>query len=648
MKLIVIFFAVYSLYSCTVVFYTDKSQLNLPSLYANDYGNIEYVDSVTDEKAQLTKFWAQEAVFAPEARELLYGMEQRGFRFNISAVGVIDYGFFREGMKKAIVDATVLSALSSCEACSETPSTDSAHGTYVSNLITGEAPVGVSSRGEITLLADTNDPVSESRLLKTSNLPPVLNTSLSFTDDAIKNINKLLDKTIFVYAAGNSFNTQPSPIIHREHKFVEELGDRMVVVGSLDPSGFVSHFSQEYQHVTVLAPSDHFIMSRGAKGRLSIFSGTSGAAPLVSGAVADLHSIIPDLTRDEVATIIAKTATPTSIKTLSKQDGHGTLNQYKMLRVGQRLAEKGWPNDRTSLIADAKMYDFADEAKKLAADAAALLQTADEADYKAGFKKLRTAFALDTNNSKTRTMLAKIYRDTGYTVQAMFYDIPAQSAQQASTIKKITRRTSIILTNAIDAYDLIYSGNYRDVVKPLEIENMYTSADHIVEDAIANMEKSVNRLGTERTYPDLYAAKNLTPQQRLLACIDVLSSYGGNERAEQLLNLLIEYARDAHPKLMTEPAVQKAIAKYNFTASSRIKYRIYNFASYIIEYYEMFVNGIPMNKNHALELGETLQEADRQPKLVYDDHVLAKYARKGGMSVADLWQTLRKMAKFAP
>ena len=663
MKLIFIFLAVYSLYSCTFVFYTDKQHPRLPSLHTDDYGNIQYVNKVTDEKAKLTTFWGQEAVFAPEARELLQDMEQQGFRFNVSKVGIVDDGFVLEGMEKTRIDATVLSALPTWWDISD----DEAHGTHVSNLITGEAPVGVSSRGKITMI-ETNDGLSS---LKISNPPPVLNASLIFGHEGhIEHANKLLDKTIFVSAVGNSFNDSSRWDVETAHrKSIEELGNKMLVVGSLDPSGFVSDFSQEHQHVTVLAPSDHFIMSHGAKGKLSKFSGTSGATPLVSGAVADLRSIIPDLTRDEVATIITKTATPTSINTVSKLDGHGTLNQYKMLRVGQRLAENGWPNDRANLINDKSMYNFDDEAKKLADKAEALLKTGDETDYKAGFKKLRTAFALDTSNSKTRTLLANIYRDAGYHVQAMFYDIPARSAQQASTIKKIAHRTSVYWERVLDLDVFLNKSNFYSVVKPFGLEKWYNKFFDKVGighslffnyydyhgQLLSNMEKSGVQLGAEQASHDLYAAKNLTTQQQLLIHIE-LFSYGKDEKAEQMLSLLVEYARAAHPEVMTEPVVQKVIAKHNLTTSSRRKHLIYSLANHIAETnseltrrdVESLELGTDKNRELARELGKALQEVDRQPDLMHNDPVIAKYAKQKGVSVADLWQILRKLVKLAP
>ena len=430
---------VYSLCSCNVLFYEDNSEpkKELPTLHPEDYGSIEYIDNVTEEKSRLTKFWAQEAIFAPESRALLQDMEQHGFRFNPSEVGVIDGGFYREGMQTTNIESSVLSNCDVCSHGEDIPSVNKAHGTHVSNLITGEYPVGVSFKGKVTMLQENSAIHAGFPFLADytiSNPPHIINASLGRPYYSTEVANELLSKTVFVYAIGNEFPSEVEDI-------TPELGKKMIVVGSLDPSGFVSEFSQSHENVAVLAPSDDFIMSRGANGALSKFGGTSGAAPLVSGAIADLRSILSDLTRDEVATIITKTATATSINTVSKHNGNGTLNQYKMLRVGQRMLENGWPHNKANLLADENMYDFTDEAKKLTAEAIELLQTTNKDDYQTGFKKLRMAVALDTHNAKARTMLADIYQDAGYPVQAMFYNTPEQSARHASIIKKIVHRT---------------------------------------------------------------------------------------------------------------------------------------------------------------------------------------------------------------
>ena len=645
-RLSVIFcITVYSLCSCTVLFYGHQSEpkKKLPSLHTKDYGSIEYVDSVTEEKAWLTRFWAQEAVFAPESRELLQDMGQQGFRFSTSEVGVIDSHFYKDGMRNTNIDAT---ALSSCEACTDT---SGGHGTKVSSLITGKSPVGVSSKGKIIELIDKNSPNLEFFVpgYGIDNPPPVINASIGLGGQySVDNSTDILRKTIFVTSAGNDF---PAPV----ETIIEDLGNKMIVVGSLDPSGFVSDFSQSHQHVAVLAPSDNFITALGANGKFSTFGGTSGATPLVSGAIADLRSILPDLTRDEVATIVAKTATPTSINMVSHHNGGGTLNQYKMLRVGQRLSESGWPHNRANLIDSEKMYDFADEAQKLSDEAEVLLKTGNEVDYETGFKKLRTAFALDTSNTKTRTILADIYQNAGYSVQALFYKVPEQSVQHTSIIKKTVHRTHELMSAS-------YLDVMRDIItweKVSDFEKKYVK-DYFQTIFENNFENKTNPalrgdpqsiIAREAAFPSLAAVEN-SPQQRLLIAIDTLSSshvYGYVETQTQILNLLIEYARDTHPELMAEPTIQKAITKYKLSETSRLKHRIYSFADYItksiwnessIDKYEVWQQ----------ELREALQAAENQPGLLDNDRIIDDYAKQKSMSVADLWKKLRKLAKLVP
>ncbi len=589
-----------------------------------------------DEKAQLTRFWAQEAVFVPEARELLQDMELQGFRFNPSDIGVVDLDFFQEGMQKTSIDAAVLS---NCP-CWASGDGIGSHGTEVSNLITGESPIGVSSKGKITMLGDSEDFFSSHH--KISNLPPVTHSSTRETLK-VKSANELVNKTIFVYSVGNSFPATVDSIIHKS-------GKKMIVVGSLDPSGFVSKFSQSHQHVVVLAPSDNFITTRrGADGAFKKFGGTSGAAPLVSGAIADLRSILPDLTRDEVAIIIAKTATRTSINIVSNLNGAGTLNQYKMLRVGQRLSENGWPHNRENLIADEKMYDLADEAKKLTDAAEALLQTTNEADYKAGFKKLRTAFALDANNTRTRTMLADLYKDAGYSVQAMFYDIPERSVRHAGMGFKNFYRIDELIRHRFhkDVYEELLSWE-----KLAKIEKMYINAFHFYLDHRKSFDNKLvsdipKIMSDHDFYPNLATLENnYSSQQDLLLYIDILSSYGFEKEGQaQLLNLLIEYVRDTHPELMAETAIQKAIAKRNLNEVSRLKHRIYNFVDLATQ---DDLNKATVTSELQQELRNVLQEVDRQPELLRNDPIIARYALKKGVSAANIWKTLRKLAKRAP
>ncbi len=84
-------------------------------------------------------------------------------------------------------------------------------------------------------------------------------------------------------------------------------------------------------------------------------------------------SILPGLKRDEAVIMLQKTATCTSINSVSEVNGAGVLNHYKMLRVAQRLHAAGFNEadraQRLALLKDEKHYDFAREATGLQAEA---------------------------------------------------------------------------------------------------------------------------------------------------------------------------------------------------------------------------------------------------------------------------------------
>ena len=223
----------------------------------------------------------------------------------------------------------------------------------------------------------------------------------------------LLKKTIFVSAAGN---VHPEPIEVGKRKLAEEI----IIVGSSDPTGHASSFSQRGKEEVIRAFSDEHVQTIGVEAGVFIdFGGTSGAAPQVVAALADVLSIVHILNRDEAATLLRRTSVVSSYG-----DEVGTLNRYKMLRVAHRLMERGWPTAKAALHDD-RVYDFSDEARALTA-ASFSAATPDEA-----FIQLRQAFFLDPNNSQTRTLLAAIYRQAGYEAEALFYDVADPEVRDA-------------------------------------------------------------------------------------------------------------------------------------------------------------------------------------------------------------------------
>ena len=512
---------------------------HLPNLWNQHYPPIIYEDNVTKETSSITMFWAQEASGLPEGREFIKEMENQGFRFQPSSVGIADVGFDVEGTRKAKLNPEVLKSLK--EDSDITRSYHYPHGTEVANLITGEYPVGTSSRAVITHIDDnTKRDIHDGlfkRLSKHPSLPDIINHSMTFKEhgslEIAETLPKTLNRTILVQITGNDF---PESV----NLFIAEHGQDMIVVGSADPSGFVSNFSQADKHVTILAGSDYFIYSYGENGNLGKFGGTSGAAPQVTGALADLHSILGKMTRSEAAYILQKTAIKTSINMVSELNGAGMLNYYKLLRVAQNLVANGWPQNRKVLFAE-EMYDFTAEATHLALRAEELLisSTNDEA-YARSFKMLRKSFFLDSENMGTRSKLARLYREAGYEVQALFYDNPTISLQSASSSKKIAYRAFKYLTR--EAMLWAFSKNMHTSAIILE-ENYKIIINNNTNYFTPSMLTEVEKKGTNA---DLW--------------LKFIKTFGGYDN-DEYLELLIEYTKDKYPELLSQPKITTTMQK---------------------------------------------------------------------------------------
>ncbi len=164
----------------------------------------------------------------------------------------------------------------------------------------------------------------------------VMNFSLSgfspLTADAAADFAR--DKNaILVIASGNEqdddFNLNLTDPIHAK-------GKEFLLVGSLSPTGLVSDFSIGGPEVVVTAPSDGFLIAGDHR-----FSGSSGAAPLVTGAVAQIRALLPELSLEEVKNILRHTSLPTINKFFDqpRQHGVGTLNIYGAVVNSARVAK---------------------------------------------------------------------------------------------------------------------------------------------------------------------------------------------------------------------------------------------------------------------------------------------------------------------
>lgn len=289
------------------------------------------------------------------------------------------------------------------------------HGTAVAHLLAGQPPFGVSTQGKLDALFLYDKGVGREfqylgQIAARKSLPDILNLSGSFGSDSeegkifapsellLQTVRKITSKTLAVTSAGNEF---PHPIESVKRK----LSERMIVVGSSDPTGRASSFSPAGETVTLCAPSDEYVQAITGNGCVT-FSGTSGATPLVTGALADALSILPTLTISEAIHLLQKTAITRGSVLI--------LNYYRLVRIAARLANTGWPEHRGEIFND-ELYDFTAEAQRLLASADQSSSTEEI------FKNLRKAFFLDPNNTTVKERLADMYSQAMLTAQALFY-----------------------------------------------------------------------------------------------------------------------------------------------------------------------------------------------------------------------------------
>ena len=241
-------------------------------------------------------------------------------------------------------------------------SRDENHNIHVSNLILDEGNHAVLPEltDRKTSFINVDTPVYEERYKSTLALyetgfpgdyffgfrkraPHYINNSMEWkkSKDIYEVFQKLssakISPSVVVVAAGNSF---PKRLDDMEEQASRDFD--VILVGSLSPDGFVSWFSQSGREVSILAPSDEWITSAGQNGEYEKFSGTSGAAPLVTGSLAAfewLSGYHP--TAQEAKILLEKTALPT-VHSHEKPriNGTGLLNSYKLGEVAKRLKKK--------------------------------------------------------------------------------------------------------------------------------------------------------------------------------------------------------------------------------------------------------------------------------------------------------------------
>ena len=179
------------------------------------------------------------------------------------------------------------------------------------------------------------------------NLPSYINISMGWGRDGksmsmVDDFKKMSPPSVIITAAGNAANDDPPKPLVNDNKRIASKEFDVILVGSLDPLTNKSDFSQKGEEVAIVSPSDYMISTTSKHGFYKRFSGTSGATPLVTGALAGftwLSGYQP--TGAEAKALLAKTAIPLRLSNEDpRMNGPGMLNAYKLGMVGKRLKEQ--------------------------------------------------------------------------------------------------------------------------------------------------------------------------------------------------------------------------------------------------------------------------------------------------------------------
>lgn len=233
----------------------------------------------------------------------------------------------------------------------------------------------------------------------------IINASIIFSSDkTLATADEIIRSgRILVQASGNSFPEKNSS------RNIANL----IAVGALGPNGLPAPSSQE--NVVILAPSDHTQLV----GHKEALGGTSGAAPLVTGALANVLAYFPDTKPHEAKWLLEITSIKTLIQYMSTNNGAGLLNAYKMARVASCLKERN-ANSIVDFKLNKKCLNFEDEARNRFAAGLKKFTSTECRIKRDGLKLLRQGFFLEPTPLRAK-IIGEAYESLGYRTNKDFF-----------------------------------------------------------------------------------------------------------------------------------------------------------------------------------------------------------------------------------
>lgn len=374
-------------------------------------------------EGKLSDYWAQEMAgtdLLREELEKINPLPKNKFLIAVFDGPRGDHNTHVQNLISHKKDQAVLPALNTSQIQFFQTSGSSQYMDVVQNLILNSTNQQNIKNTESSIEGDVKSMTEPSK-----QLPSFINNSRVWgnSQPIYEAISQIHPPAILIQAAGNSY---PSPLGSVANQFSKDFDS--ILVGSLSPSGLVNYDSQEGEEIHILAPAGDYITSIGSDGKYKKFGGTSGATPLVTGALAGfewLSGYHP--TPEEAKLLLKQTAMPTihSVFENPQRNGVGMLNAYKLGRVAKRLKEKC----NTNLdcfkreVRYPENYEFSidkEEILKQVSLAFPICSGQDNTqevsceDKKSVFKNLRRVILLDIENINLLERLHCIYKQEGF------------------------------------------------------------------------------------------------------------------------------------------------------------------------------------------------------------------------------------------
>ncbi len=289
------------------------------------------------------------AAMADSVRDQQYWLDDYGFTSAWDSsqgegvkIAIIDTGIdsTHPSLQGAVVGGTDMSGLGSSDG--QTPvGSNSYHGTMVASIAAGRGEseiIGVAPKAELLSVSiafgveglDTDSQIADGIIWAVDNGAQVINLSLTRNsvswpeswDQAF--LYAFENDVVVVAAAGNRIDGT-------EQVSAPASIPGVISVAGLDRNGLPSeNFSTNGLTIGVTAPAEELIGAFPG-GEYRMWSGTSGATPIVSGMVALIRSMYPDMDSANVVNRVISSASKNGFEGYSTSYGHGVIDANKAL-----------------------------------------------------------------------------------------------------------------------------------------------------------------------------------------------------------------------------------------------------------------------------------------------------------------------------